>query len=205
MFCVSIADVSVSASIKAIKSHDLAEIRLDRMRLSPKDMKKVFSSGKNIIASFRPGRVSDKERLEQLKMAIDNGAAYVDVELDSSSDLKNKIIKYAKSNRCKLIISYHNYDATPPKEKLYKIVDKCKALSPDVIKIACKSNSKRDNARLLSLLDSDVDMIVIGMGKEGVITRFLAPRLGAFCTYVSVSEKVRTAEGQLTKKELERL
>jgi len=204
MLCVSIGGVTVNDCIKAIKENELAEVRLDKMVLSSDDIKKIFSSGKNIIASFRPGKASDAERLEKLKMAIDNGAAYVDVEVGSSDKFKNEIIKHAKDKKCKLIVSYHNYEATPPRDELHKIIDICKAFKADVVKIACKSRSKRDNARLMGLLDRDSKMIVVGMGEVGKITRLLALELGAFCTYVSVSSETKTAPGQLTKKEMKK-
>ncbi len=46
-------------------------------------------------------------------------------------------------------------------------------------------------------------MIVIGMGKEGRVTRFLAPLLGAFCSFASPEGYAVTAPGQVTSTELE--
>lgn len=205
MLCVSIGNVGVEECLKAVKSHELTEVRLDRMDLTPADIKNIFSSGMNIIASYRPGVADDGERIKKLKLAMNSGAAYVDIEVDSSSRFKEEIMEHAKKRNCKLIVSYHNYDETPSSKELRKVLNQCKALRPDVVKIACESHSKRDNSRLLALLNSDVKMIVIGMGKEGVATRKMALKLGAFCTYVALSEDTKTAPGQLTKKEMEEL
>ena len=41
------------------------------------------------------------------------------------------------------------------------------------------------------------------MGEKGKITRIIAPLLGSFCTYVSLSSGKETADGQIDKKTLE--
>ena len=74
--------------------------------------------------------------------------------------------------------------------------------NPDIVKIACKVNSNRDNARLMSLLDNDMKMIVLGMGEKGKITRLFSILLGGFCSFAAVDSKRRTAEGQFTVDEL---
>ena len=205
MLCVSLGKVTLEECLKALKQYDLCELRLDRLKLKEAELKKVFSSGKNTIATFRPGeKISESERLKKLKAAIDMGADYVDVEVDATDFFKDAISSYAAKKKCKVIVSYHNYEKTPLKEELEHIVEWCKSCSPDIIKISCRSRSDKDNARLFGLLDSDFKMIVIGMGAKGKITRILAPKLGAFCTYVSFSDKTKTAPGQMTKEELER-
>jgi len=205
MLCVSLGNVTVEDCLKALKKYDLCELRLDRLKLKDVELKKVFSAGKNTIATFRPcERAKESERLKKLKTAIDMGADYVDVEVDSTDSFKKAIFDYAAKNKCKVIVSYHNYDKTPLKEELDHIVEWCKSCSPHIIKIACRSRSDKDNARLLGLLDCDLKMVVIGMGGKGKITRIVAPKLGSFCTYVSYSDKTKTAPGQMTKEELER-
>lgn len=203
MLCVSLGKATFEECFKALKKYDLCELRLDRLKLKDAELKKIFSSSKNTIATFRPcEKIKEPERLKKLKNAIDMGADYVDIEVDATDPFKDAVVDYANRKKCKVIVSYHNYDKTPLKEELEHIVEWCKSCSPDIIKIACRSRSDKDNARLLGLLDSDFKMIVIGMGVKGKITRIVAPKLGAFCTYVSLSEKTKTAPGQMTKEEL---
>ena len=204
MLCVSIGNVGFDDCLNAVKNNELCELRLDRLKFNDDELKKVFSEGRTIIAAYRPCNVSDNERSQKLRTAVDLGASYIDIEVDSTDPFKAELVSYAKSKKCKVIVSYHNYEKTPLREELTHIVEWCKASEPDVIKIACKSRSDKDNARLIGMLDSDVSMIVIGMGEKGKTTRILAPKLGAFCTYVSLSEGTKTAPGQLTKDELEK-
>ena len=205
MLCVSLGKASFEECLDTVKKYELCELRLDRLKIKDSELKKIFSVGKKIIATYRPGKVKDIERVKELKAAIDMGATYVDIEVESTDEFKEEVIVHADKKKCKIIVSYHNYEKTPSKEELKHIVEWCKCSSPDVIKIACYSRSDRDNARLLGLLDSDFKMIVIGMGSKGTITRVLAPKLGAFCSYVTLSEKTKTAPGQLTKEELEKI
>ena len=205
MLCVSLGKAGFEECLSVVEKYELCELRLDRLKLKDSELKKVFSAGNKIIATYRPGKIKDAERMKKLKAAIDMGAAYVDIEVEATDEFKEEIVTYADKKKCKIMVSYHNYEKTPLKEELKHIVEWCKGSSPDVIKIACYSRSNKDNARLLGLLDSDFKMVVIGMGTKGTITRVLAPKLGAFCTYVTLSEKNKTAPGQLTKEEMERI
>ena len=206
MLCVSLGKATLAECLKALKQYDLCELRLDRLKFKDAELKKIFASSKNTIATFRPsGNITEPERLKKLKAAIDMGAAYIDIEVDTTDFFKDTVSNYAAKKKCKVIVSYHNDEKTPLKGELEHIVEWCKGCSPDVIKIACRSRSDKDNARLLGLLDCDFKMVVIGMGAKGKITRMLAPQLGAFCTYVSFSEKTKTAPGQMTKEELCRI
>ena len=204
MICVSIGNVGVSECISVIKANQLSEVRLDLINATDDDIKKIFSSGKNIIATCKTnGKLTESDSISLLIKALEVGAAYVDLDIDSSDDLKKKVMDLAKKKGKKIIISYHNCKSTPSREDLLKIVNRCKSYHPDVIKIVGVSHSNNDNARLLSLLDSDIPMIVVGMGEKGRITRFVAPLLGAFCTFVGISELNQTAFGQPTKEEVE--
>jgi len=205
MLCVSLGSISFEECLKAVKKYELCELRLDRLKLKDKELEKVISAGKKILVTYRPvKKITDDQRVKKLKAAMDMGAAYVDIEVESEDLFKNEITIYASKRKTKIIVSYHNHAKTPQKSELEHIVEWCKGSSPDIIKIACKSNSNRDNARLLGLLDSDFKMIVIGMGPKGTITRVFAPKLGAFCSYATLSEGLKTAPGQLTEKELEK-
>ena len=210
MICVSIGNVSIDECLSAIKANQMSEVRLDLMRLSGEDIKKIFSAGANIIATCRAeGKLDDDTRASLLTKALDAGAAYIDVEVDSSDIFRNNMIIAAKNKGKKVIVSYHNCEKTPSQQELERIVERCKnplgnpSVMPDVIKIACVSHSQKDNIRLLSLLENDIPMAVIGMGEQGRITRFVAPLLGAFCTFVGISELKQTALGQPTRAELE--
>lgn len=203
MICVSIAESPVEACLKALDGCGFAEIRMDKMQLSLKDVKRVFSHQKGLIATCRPSAFTEQKRKQLLMTAIEAGASFVDIEIESNEGYKKEIIEMARSKGCMVIVSFHDDEKTPKKEELQKIISLCFDSGGDIAKIACKVNSKRDNARLLGLLDSDKDVIIVGMGDKGRITRIIAPLLGSRFTFAALSKGKETAEGQLDKDKIE--
>jgi 3-dehydroquinate dehydratase-1 len=125
--------------------------------------------------------------------------------LESSSDFKTPLIKFAKKQNCRVIISFHDFKKTPSKEELDAIVNSCFSQGADIAKIACMANSHRDSVRLLSLLDSDKTVLPIGMGEKGRITRVAAPLMGSPFTFASLLKDDNTAPGQYCKESLKQI
>ncbi len=205
MICISIAEPTLELIFQAIGNEELAEIRLDLINLSEKEIKTLFSQNIKLIATCRPCKYSDTKRKEILKNSIKAGASYVDIELEASDDFKTEIATLAKKKSCKVIISYHNYDNTPLKRELDQVIDWCFKSGADIAKIVCKVNHISDNARLLSLYEPDKEIIAFGLGLKAKITRIAAPFLGAPFTYASISAGKETADGQINKATLAKL
>jgi 3-dehydroquinate dehydratase type I len=203
--CVSISEPTVELCVNALRGLKLAEIRLDKTKLDEKNIRKVFSTQVRLVATFRPGMTDDKLRLKSLISAINHGASFVDIELEADDRYRGELLKAARKKGCKVIVSYHNDDRTPSREELIRIVDSCFRSGGDIAKIACKVNSTNDNARLLGLLDENKDLVVVGMGKEGTITRVVSTLLGSPFTYASLSLGKETALGQISAAKLKRL
>jgi 3-dehydroquinate dehydratase type I len=205
MICVSLAEESTAACLEALKNVAFAEIRLDLMDLlSMDDVRRIFSRHPKLIATCRAGKLTDIERKAILIEAISAGAAYVDVELDAPQDYRKEIIGHAKSNGCKVIISFHNHEETPNHKELEHIEAECFRAGGDIAKIACMVHSDKDNQRLLTVLGGRSKTVVIGMGEKGKMTRVVAPLLGNPFTFASLSKGKETAEGQMDKQTLER-
>ncbi|MFH1227897.1 MAG: type I 3-dehydroquinate dehydratase [Planctomycetota bacterium] len=207
MICVSIGELSVKKCLGALKGLNFAEIRIDKIRRFPAgSVPKIFSRPLRLIATCRPGILDDATRKRLLTDAIEAGAAFVDIEIESSKEYKKEIIEKAKAHRCKVIISFHNYIKMPKKAELNHIIKKSFKAGANIVKIACKVRSEKENAELLGLLDStNKNVVVVGMGKKGIITRIIAPLLGSPFTYASVSKGKETAEGQLDKNTIKRI
>ena len=205
MICVSVEEPTLELIFKAIENEELAEIRLDLIDLLEKEIETLFYQNIKLIATCRPGKYSDSQRKAILKKSIEAGAAFVDIELEASDDFKTEIVTLAKKKKCKVIISYHNYDNTPPKGELDQVIDWCFNSGADIAKIVCKVNHISDNARLLSLYEQDKEIIAFGMGEKAKFTRIAAPFLGAPFTYASVSTGKETADGQIDKTTLAKL
>jgi 3-dehydroquinate dehydratase-1 len=202
--CVSIANTSFESIIRILEDVGMAEIRIDLLDLMPNQLELIFSSHKNLIATCRSGRYDDIQRASILSRAILSGAAWVDLEIETSPEWRKPLIELARLKRCKVIISWHCFVKTPDEKELFRIVDSLYSAGADVAKIACMSSNKSDSARLLSLYSTYRRLVAIGMGEAGAITRISSLLLGAPFTFASVEGK-ETATGQIDYKELEKI
>ena len=204
MICVTVAERSVEACLAALKDLPFAEIRLDMMDVAPGDMHRIFPGSGTLVATCRPGRFSNDERRALLLASIEEGTSFVDLEVDSGAEYLEGIVEKARLRGCKVIVSFHDYEKTPEREELLSIVARCLESGADVVKVACRVNSRKDAARLIGLLDSPNPMVVIGMGPEGGITRVIAPLLGSPFTYGAIEKGREAVDGQLDRSTIER-
>lgn len=197
MICVSIAEPTVMKCLEVLENFDFAEIRLDQISAEAREMKKIFSLPKKLIATCRPGTMDDEKRNTLLTAAIAEGAALVDIEIEAETEFRKEIIAKARQSGCQVIISYHNYEKTPMRTELKQRVKSCFDAGADITKIACQVHSSSDNARLLGLLEEERPLVVTGMGEKGKVCRLLAPLLGSPFTYASPEAGKETAPGQI--------
>ncbi|HDY67371.1 MAG TPA: shikimate dehydrogenase, partial [Candidatus Scalindua sp.] len=162
--------------------------------------KTLKSKTKPIIVTNRPKREggnfegSEKDRLCLLQKAIELGADYVDVELDSVRHITRR-------DSSKIIISYHNFKETPHNiNKIYEDISQCK---PDIVKVVTYANDITDNVRIFELLKiANVPTISFCMGEYGHISRILTRKFGGLLTFASLKKGKESAPGQLTIDEL---
>jgi 3-dehydroquinate dehydratase type I len=194
---------------KASKHADFVEIWLDNL----KENAELFSMvTKPVIVVCRAGKEhgnfkgSEKDRIEVLKQAVTDGSHFVDVGINTNKKLINDLKKTCKKHGAKLIVSLHVWNKTPDLEILFKEVERANCLGADIVKIAAFVKKWKDNVTLFELVKRAVGegkkVIVVGMGEKGKISRVGCPLLGSFLTYVALDEKSRTAEGQMTVKEV---
>ena len=201
MICISLADLSFETCVEALKDIEMAELRLDLLDFSLEQIQEIFALPNRLIATHRPTTISEEERKEILITAIDSGADYVDVEIEADASFKKSIFKTCGAKDCKVILSFHNYENTPSKKELEDIIKHCFDDGADIAKIACRVNTEADAARILSLYDreniKENQLVAIGMGEKGKITRLAAPLLGAPFTFAALTDAKKTAPGQL--------
>lgn len=196
MICVSIAEPTLEECRAALQGLALAEIRIDKTALSLVEIKELFAAPLKLIATCRPGTRPDDARLAALLGAIAAGAACVDIEIDAPPAYREAILAAAREKKCRVIISYHNYEETPLKQVLLLKIDECFDLGGDIAKINCRVRNAQDCARLFSLYESKKNILALGLGELGVITRIVGPFFGAPFTYASLRPGKETAEGQ---------
>jgi 3-dehydroquinate dehydratase type I len=203
MICISIPEKHRGKAISIANMAEMAEIRIDMAGFSAKDVAFVFSKSESkLIATCRPDMVSDEQRIGLLKIAIENGAAYVDIEIDASNEVKEEIIPFAQSYNCQIIISYHNYESTPSIKELEALIKQGFEEKADIVKIATTAETVQDSARLLSLYQTERPIVALAMGELGKITRVANIALGSPFTFASLSAESITAPGQLTVDEM---
>lgn len=205
MICTVIANKKYDQCRRILRYAEYAELRLDLLELTRSQVKKLFSLPVKTIATCREGKYSDADRMDILETAVQSGASYLDVELEMPARMKKSLIKLAREKGCKIIISYHNYSLTPPLTELKSIINKCRETGGDIVKIACQIVNAEDVANILSLYTFEKNIIAFGMGLDGLITRIAAPLLGAEFTYAAVDKVNKTAQGQVTVKEMKSL
>jgi len=140
---------------------------------------------------------SEQERVDQLTQAVTLGAHIIDVEIDCPAlgDLVKSIKGMA---RC--MVSYHNWDGTPPLEQLSGTVQRQLAAGAEICKVVTMANSAYDNLAVLKLpgLFPWLDLISFAMGPAGALSRVLSPLSGGYLTYASIDEDSGSAPGQMS-------
>ncbi|XP_059652599.1 bifunctional 3-dehydroquinate dehydratase/shikimate dehydrogenase, chloroplastic-like [Cornus florida] len=190
---------------------DLVEVRIDSL--------KNFSSQRDLeilvkqcplptLVTYRPtwegGQYDGDETSRQtaLRLAMELGADYIDVELKVADEFYNSI-KGKKPEKVKIIVSSHNYQNTPSIEEIGNLVARIQATGADIVKIATTALDITDSARIFQVLvHSQVPTIGIVMGERGLISRILCAKFGGFLTFGSLDEGVVSAPGQPTIKDL---
>lgn len=205
MICVSLGFPTVALCLKALEVVDFAEIRLDLMDVKMADLPALFAGGKRLIATCRPGTRAAEERKNLLLASLAHGAAYVDIEHDAPADYRRAILRAARKEKARVIVSYHNDEETPASAALRAVVRRSFRLGADLAKVACRVHSPSDAARLLGLLgDPAIEgkLVVAGMGRSARAVRVIAPFFGSPFTYASLARGNETAEGQIPFREL---
>jgi 3-dehydroquinate dehydratase-1 len=201
---VAVLGKDAEKDVQAAGDADMIELRLDLLTggdplQTIKAVRK--STAKPIIATARlktEGGMfqgSERERIDLLIKAA-YYADYVDVELlaDQRDDAIDRIKK-------PVIVSYHDFQGMPEQLELAGIYQEMKKTKAAIAKIAVTPGSLRDNLRILQfLLDADMPLCMIAMGRMGRHLRAVAPLYGSALTYGFVTQS--TAPGQMSLVEL---
>uniref|UniRef100_A0A7N0TGI3 Shikimate dehydrogenase n=1 Tax=Kalanchoe fedtschenkoi TaxID=63787 RepID=A0A7N0TGI3_KALFE len=190
---------------------DLVELRIDYLkRFSPQQDLPILIKRSPLptLVTYRPKweggeyEGDDNSRLEALRLAMELGADYIDVELKVASEFF-KSIGDKKPENVKIIVSSHNYEFTPSTEELGNLVAKIQATGADIVKIATTALDITDSARVFQMLaHSQVPTIGLVMTERGLISRILAPKFGGYLTFGTLEAGVVSAPGQPTVKDL---
>jgi 3-dehydroquinate dehydratase/shikimate dehydrogenase len=214
MICAVITEPTIDSARTAIKeaalAADMIELRLDYLTdfdfgrpdslvqlLANKPVPAIITC--RAVDEGGKRAVDDDIRLRLLVEGARTLADYCDVEAAHYE----RAMRF-KPDLDRLIVSYHNFEETPP--DLPSIYDRVCALPAAVHKIVTRANSISDTLAIFKLLDRATEenrkLIALAMGEAGLITRILSPSRGSFLTYGSLRSGAESAPGQLTCQDL---
>jgi 3-dehydroquinate dehydratase-1 len=122
----------------------------------------------------------------------------IDVELrasDTLAALQEPLLLTGKT----LVVSHHDFSATPGAEQLADIARRAVEARADIVKVAATIVEEDDLNILAGFLTSRPapNLVVIGMGERGLVTRMLFPALGSLFTFAGKGERA-SAPGQIS-------
>ncbi len=203
--CAVIIDDNITAVTEIQPLVDLFEVRIDLVGESwtrvVKEISKPWIACNRIPEEGGKWQESEPRRIERLLLAIELGASMIDIELQTKN-IENVVAAVKKRAAC--IISYHNFEKTPPLTELKSLLDRQLKAGADACKIVTTATNVRDNWTILDLISQNpaVSLVAFAMGTMGLLSRVLSPLAGGYFTYASIETGKESAPGQITVKEL---
>jgi len=200
-----LADVLVQAR-QAAAGADVIEIRLDTLaKPTIKVLARELSNP--LLFTNRPVweggffKGDEEERLAPLLQAVSLSAAYVDIELNAAVPLRARLLKAARKSKTRLIISWHDFAATPSPDELRQIFYRQAESGCDIGKIVTMAHEIGDVHRVMELLPLargfGFPLIAFCMGGPGMLSRLATVEMGGYMTYAAPDHGEAMAPGQI--------
>jgi len=196
---------------------DLIEIRLDYLSIDSSRSAKILKdlvreASVPMIATnrqYEQGGLQPQDensRIQILIQAAEAGFRYVDVELTTGKI--RSLVEKIRSYGAKPIISFHDFEKTPPFQDMEKIIRSEIEAEADVCKLVTTARNIEDNLECLLLarrMSRSAKIVCFAMGRKGLISRVLSPVFGGYFTFASLRNDAKTAPGQLSIDDLKSL
>ncbi|MFF2911983.1 type I 3-dehydroquinate dehydratase [Paenibacillus sp. NPDC057934] len=166
-----------------------------------------------LIFTFRSAREGGEKQIsreEYVKLnsavAASGLADIIDVELFNEEDDVKALVEAAHASGVFVILSNHDFHATPPKAEIISRLRKAQALGGDLPKIAVMPQSPADVLTLLEATHemkteyADRPIITMSMAGSGVISRLAGEVFGSAVTFGAARKS--SAPGQIAVAEL---
>jgi 3-dehydroquinate dehydratase-1 len=189
---------------------DLFELRLDALFARSEEVKAAIGALRAplIITARHPreggsNQLSVQKRRALLLRFLPH-AAYVDIELRSAGT-SAAIWEEARMKNIPTILSFHDFNETPSPPRLNEIARAAKALGADLLKIATRTDTSAQMARLLDFFERQrvkTRIAAMGIGRLGKMSRLEFAKRGSILNYAHLGKP--QAEGQLSITQLRR-
>ncbi|RYR65751.1 hypothetical protein Ahy_A03g011677 isoform C [Arachis hypogaea] len=139
---------------------DLVEIRLDSLKtFNPSSHLPALINNRPLplLFTYRPNweggmyEGDDNTRFHALRLAMELGADYIDIELKVANQFYD-FIRGTAYDKTKVIVSSHNYQQTPSVEDLGDLAARIQATGADIVKIATTALEITDVARMFQIM-----------------------------------------------------
>jgi 3-dehydroquinate dehydratase-1 len=210
-----------AAAIAASPSTDLAEWRIDYLDIAT-DGKALVALGKRIartldgkpmILTFRTQAeggskpISDADYAALYRTLLRGGfAQLIDVEMFRDPARVAALVEQAHAAGVKVVMSSHDFHATPARDEIVARLLRQEALGADVLKIAVMPQDAGD---VLTLLQATWDvrqrssrpLLTMSMGGTGVVSRLAGETFGQALTFGMIGTP--SAPGQVEVEQLQ--
>ncbi len=214
IFVEDLAAAHAAGAIAAERGATLLEYRIDRFAGGPEGVTELVQRAPlPCVITCRPDweggayEGDDETRLGLFVAAAEAGAHAIDVELkalERDAAFRARIRAIANHGP-KLIVSSHDFQ-TRPADLQRRIRAMIEEPACDVAKIAWTARSLRDNLEAFELIEHRAKpVIALCMGEEGLASRVLAKKFGAYLTFCGLEENSGTAPGQVSLDTMKRL
>jgi 3-dehydroquinate dehydratase I len=190
---------------------DLFELRLDALFARNDELRAAIGKLRAplIITARHPreggsNRLSARARRALFRRFLPH-AAYVDIELRSAGTFA-AILAEARAKSIRTILSFHDFDETPGRPRLDGIARTARSLGADLLKVATRTDTSAQLARLLDFFQRErleMEIAAMGVGRLGRISRITFARHRSALNYGHLGKP--QAEGQLSIRQLRRV
>ncbi len=150
-------------------------------------------------------RLSPEEYERKLEELLDRGGfSLLDVELSCGEDRVRRLAGLARSKGVGVVVSKHDFCATPPEEEMVQTLLRMKELGGDLPKLAVMPRDAHDVLALLSATlrarEAAGPVITMSMGALGKLSRVSGSVFGSCLTFGA--GQAASAPGQINTEDL---
>lgn len=211
-------DAAAVAAVLPPGAADVVELRLDHLTGSAHDpavvraavagVRAALPADVPLLATFRSAREGGAQPADDAAYAATvhavvagagpQGADAVDVELATPGVAD--LVARAQAAGLAVVVSHHDFAATPPAAELLEVLRRQRAAGADVCKVAVMPHDADDVLALLTATrafarDADRPVVTVAMGALGLVTRLAGGVFGSAMTFGSVG--AASAPGQV--------
>lgn len=170
-----------------ISGLDAVEVRVDALSDPPSPRQVADLPVAAIVTVRRVDEggiktMSEADRLARYFEFLPSASA-IDLEMRSAEGMRELVEAVRREGKL-LILSFHDFQTTPPLSDLRDMCARMRELGADIAKIATRTETLAEVSRLLALLEqSSSPLAVMGMGALGGASRLLFAKAGSALNY----------------------